>query len=66
MNTKLEIFKSAFEESKEKKKGISFYVNGNTIIGYVIDFNENVVEARNQKSSRVLIATEQIDAIELS
>ncbi|HEY3405860.1 MAG TPA: hypothetical protein VGK59_20890 [Ohtaekwangia sp.] len=62
-----ELLKPILEESLQSKKGITFYVNGNTVIGYVTRIIDNkAVEAKNQRSSKVLIAVDKIDAVELS
>lgn len=62
-----ELLKPILEESLQSKKGITFYVNGSTVIGYVTRIIDNIaVEAKNQRSSKVLIAIDKIDAVELS
>jgi endonuclease YncB( thermonuclease family) len=62
-----ELLKTYLQESLETKKGITFYVNGNTIPGYVTRIIDTVaVEVKNQRSSKVLILMEKIDAVELS
>lgn len=62
-----DLLKPILEESLQSKKGITFYVNGNTVIGYVTKIIDNkAVEAKNQRSSKVLIAIDKIDAVELS
>lgn len=62
-----ELLKPILEESQQSKKGITFYVNGVTVIGYVTRIIDNIaVEAKNQRSSKVLIAIDKIDAVELS
>jgi hypothetical protein len=62
-----ELLKPILEESLQSKKGITFYVNGNTVIGYVTKIIEGkAVEAKNQRSSKILIALDKIDAVELS
>ena len=62
-----ELLKPILEESLQSKKGVTFYVNGSTVIGYVTRIIDNkAVEAKNQRSSKVLIAIDKIDAVELS
>ena len=61
-----ELLKPLLEESQQSKKGVTFYVNGSTVIGYVTRIIDNkVVEAKNQRSSKVWIAIDKIDAVEL-
>ena len=62
-----ELLKPYLAESAQHKKGITFYVNGNTVVGYVTKIHgTEAVEVKNQSSSKVLIAIDRIDAIELS
>lgn len=62
----IELLKPILEESLQNKKGITFYVNGSTVIGYVTKIIDNrAVEARNQRSTKVLIAMDKIDAVEM-
>jgi hypothetical protein len=62
-----ELLNHYLTESMQKKKGITFYVNGNTVVGYVTHIHgTEAVEVKNQSSSKVLIAIDKIDAVELS
>jgi hypothetical protein len=62
-----ELLKPILEESQKSKKGITFFVNGTTVIGYVTNIiGDTAVEAKNQRSSKVLIAIDRIDAVELA
>ncbi len=62
-----ELIKPILEESQQSKKGITFYVNGTTVIGYVTKIiGDKAVEAKNQRSSKVLIAIDRIDALEIA
>jgi hypothetical protein len=59
--------KKYLEESLQNKKGLTFYVNGNTVSGYVIRIvDDNTVEVRNQSSSKVLVFLNRLDAIAMS
>ena len=59
--------KKYLEESLQNKKGLTFYVNGNTVNGYVIRIvDDNTVEVRNQSSSKVLVFLDRLDAIAMS
>jgi hypothetical protein len=64
MNTEI---KKYLEESLATKKGLTFYVNGNTVNGYVTRIVDDVtVEVRNQSSSKVLVFLNRLDAIAMS
>jgi hypothetical protein len=59
--------KKYLEESLQNKKGLTFYVNGNTVNCYVIRIvDDNTVEVRNQSSSKVLVFLNRLDAIAMS
>jgi len=59
--------KKYLEESLQNKKGLTFYVNGNTVNGYVVRIiDDSSVEVRNQSSSKVLILLNRLDAIAMS
>lgn len=62
-----ELLKSYLQESLENKRGITFYIKGNTVPGYVTRIIDSVaVEVKHQRSSKILILIESIDAVELS
>lgn len=62
-----ELLKPILEESLQDKKGITFFINGNTIAGYVTRIIDGqAVEVKNRNSSKVLIKLSSIDAVELS
>jgi hypothetical protein len=59
--------KKYLEESLQNKKGLTFYVNGNTVNGYVTRIvDDSSVEVRNQSSSKVLVFLNRLDAIAMS
>lgn len=59
--------KKYLEESLKNKKGLTFYINGNTVNGYVVRIIDDLsVEVRNQTSSKVLIFLNRLDAIAMS
>ncbi len=59
--------KKYLEESLQNKKGLTFYVNGNTVNGYVVRIiDDSAVEVRNQTSSKILILLNRLDAITMS
>jgi len=59
--------KKYLEESLQNKKGLTFYINGNTVNGYVIRIiDDTAVEVRNQSSTKVIVLLERLDAIAMS
>lgn len=60
-------FAELFETSQTNKKGLTFYVGGQTIAGIVVKVNGGEsVEVRNQTHSRVVIRLDRIDAVALA
>ena len=59
--------KKYLEESQQSKKGLTFYVNGNTVNGYVVRIiDDHSVEIKNQTSTKVLVLLDRLDAIAMS
>lgn len=57
-------FQELFDLSQKEKKGLTFYVQGQTIPGVVTKMiGEDAVEVRNQTSSRIIIRLDRIDAV---
>ena len=55
------------DESQQSKKGLTFYVNGNTVNGYVIRIiDDHTVEVKNQMSTKVLVFLDRLDALAMS
>lgn len=53
--------------SQEQKKGLTFYVDGRTIGGYVVKAaGDGTVEVRNQEFGRILIRLEEVSAIAMN
>jgi hypothetical protein len=60
----MKAYKELFDWSMKEKKGLMFYVNGQTIGGAVTRINDaGYVEVRNQTYGRIIIRAEQIDAV---
>ena len=57
------IFDEILAASQADKKGLTFYVKGQTIGGAVIKRTAEAVEVRNQTHSRIVIRLESVDAI---
>ena len=59
--------KKYLEESLQKKKGLTFHLNGTTMVGYVTRIiDDNAIEVVNREISKGLIFTDQIHALEMS
>ena len=57
-------FQELFDYSLKEKKGLTFYVQGQTIPGVVTKMiGEDAVEVRNQTSNRIIIRRDRIDAV---
>jgi hypothetical protein len=60
-------FEELFEVSRTEKKGLTFYVGGQTIAGIVMKVNgSQTIEVRNQTHSRVVIRLDRVDAVALA
>ena len=61
-------FAELFQVGQREKKGLTFYVGGQTIAGIVVRVEESggTVEARNQTHSRIVIRLDRVDAVALS
>jgi hypothetical protein len=67
MRIMTQVVRTYLEESLQSKKGITFYVNGNTMAGYVTRIiDEEAVEIRNQQSTKAVILIDRIDGMQLS
>lgn len=57
-------FQELFDYSQKEKKGLTFYVQGQTIPGVVTKMiGDEAVEVRNQTSNRIIIRLDRIDAV---
>jgi hypothetical protein len=57
-------FQELFDYSLKEKKGLTFFVQGQTIPGVVTKMvGEDAIEVRNQTSSRIIIRVDRIDAV---
>ena len=57
-------FQELFDYSLKEKKGLTFYVQGQTIPGVVTKMiGDDAVEVRNQTSGRIIIRLDRIDAV---
>jgi hypothetical protein len=59
-------FRELLDRSEKERKGLIFYVKGQTIPGVVIKINADTVEVRNQTYGRVVIRLDSIDAVAIN
>ena len=59
-------YRELLERSEKEKKGLVFYVKGQTISGVVIKVSTDAVEIRNQTHSRIIIRLDSIDAVAMN
>jgi len=55
-----------FAASQKDKKGLMFYVKGQTIAGVVMKVGGDAVEVRNQTYGRIVIKLDSIDAVAIN
>jgi hypothetical protein len=56
-------FQQMFELSKSQKKGLTLFVQGQTIAGLVVSFSDQAVEMRSQQYERIVVRIDRIDGI---
>ena len=60
-------YRELFELSQNENKGLTFYVNGQTIPGLVTKIiGDEAIEVRNQTHDRLIIRLKRIDAVALN
>lgn len=57
------MFDELIKASMDNKKGLTFYVKGQTIGGAVTKIGNGFVEVRSQQYSRVVIKLDSVDAV---
>jgi len=66
-STIVQNYKELLERSEKEKKGLTFYVKGQTIAGVVVKIiGSDAVEVRNQTFSRIIIRLDSIDALAMN
>lgn len=55
--------RQAMEDSKTTQRGLTFYVNGASIPGVVVSFDDNFVVARSSAQGTIVIRMDKIDAV---
>ena len=57
-------FQELIDQSLKEKKGLTFFIKGQTIGGAVTkQIGPDIVEVRNQPYSRIIIRLDQVDAV---
>ena len=59
-------YRELLERSEKEKKGLVFYVKGQTISGIVVKISTEAVEIRNQTYSRIIIRLDSVDAVAMN
>ncbi len=54
------------DRSEKERKGLMFYVKGQTIPGVVVKVGADAVEVRNQTYGRIIIRLDSIDAVAIN
>lgn len=63
MENKFELFKELFEKSQNENRGLTVYINGQTLAGVVTKIiGTEAVEMRSQMFSRTVVPVAAIDA----
>ncbi len=60
------MFQPVLEASLAEKKGVMFYVKGQSIPGIVTKVNVDSVELRSREYSRIVVKIESIDAVAMA
>ncbi|MCW5966818.1 MAG: hypothetical protein KIT83_22450 [Bryobacterales bacterium] len=65
--TSMHPFTELLQASQADKKGLVFYVGGQTVAGVVMKITgDDVVEVRNQTHSRIVIRLDRVDAVAMN
>ncbi|MEO6164809.1 MAG: hypothetical protein ABIP88_11805 [Candidatus Binatia bacterium] len=59
-------FRELLDRSEKERKGLMFYVKGQTIGGVVVKINTDSVDVRNQIYNRIVIRLDNIDAVAIN
>ena len=59
-------FRELLDRSEKERKGLMFYVKGQTIPGIVVKIGADTVEVRNQTYGRIIIRLDSIDAVAIN
>lgn len=56
-------FQELLDVSLANKRGLTFYLNGQSVVGYVTKMGDRTVEVRNQQHDRVILLLDRIDGV---
>ena len=59
----MDAFEALINQSLEQKKGLTFFIKGQTVAGYVTKKLDGAVEARNQTFGTIIVLLDRVDAI---
>ena len=63
----LQSYQELFDRSQKEKKGLNFYVKGQTIGAVFVKLiGTDAIEARNQTYNRIIIRLDSIDAVAIN
>lgn len=62
----MQAYKELFELSLKEKKGITLYIQGQSVGGAVTRILEDSVELRSREFSRIIVRLDSVDAVALS
>ena len=60
-----EMFDEIFKASMEAKRGLTFFVKGQSIGGAITKIGNGFIEIRSQSASRIVIRLDSIDAVSM-
>ncbi len=64
MTTKYEMFKELIEQSQAERRGLTVFINGQTLVGIVVKIDgAESIEMTSQTFRRIIVRVEAIDAI---
>lgn len=62
-----QMFQELIDQSMKEKKGLTFFVKGQTIAGIVTkQTGPDIIEVRNQTYSRIIIRLDHVDAVAIN
>ena len=56
-------FQELFDFSLANKRGLTFYVKGQTVVGYVTKISVRTVELCSQQHDRIILMLDQVDGV---
>ena len=59
-------FRELLDRSEKERKGLMFYIKGQSIPGVVVKIGTETVEVRNQTYGRIIIRLDSIDAVAIN